>query len=112
MEYFRICSIIIHIVMEFYMYITGTRRSLRLILLVLLVLVIPVKNIISQETTNFNEFYKFPFSIGVDYVGLSPFADYGFDVTITEVSGNIRYPLPSMPQLPPANGSTWCNTVY
>ena len=76
-------------------------RILRISLLVLLVLLFPVANLMSQETTNFNEFYRFPLSIGVDYVGLSPFDDYGFDVTLTEISGNVRYPIPSFPQLQP-----------
>jgi len=80
---------------------TGSPRFLSIALLVLFLLLFPVVNLMSQETTNFNEFYKFPLSIGVDYVGLNPFADYGFDVTLTEISGNVRYPIPSMPQLQP-----------
>ncbi|MDA3940559.1 MAG: hypothetical protein PF693_14835 [Spirochaetia bacterium] len=64
--------------------------------------ILPVAFLSSEETTDFNKFYSFPLSIGVDYVGLSPFADYGFDATLTEISGNIRYPIPSMPQLQPA----------
>ena len=79
----------------------GIRRFLYISLFVLLVLLFPALNLMSEEKTNFNEFYKFPLSIGVDYVGLSPFNDYGFDVTLTEVSGNVRYPLPSIPQLQP-----------
>ena len=95
------CGILIDIVMEFNMSNPGIRRFLYISLFVLLVLLFPALNLMSEEKTNFNEFYKFPLSIGVDYVGLSPFNDYGFDVTLTEVSGNVRYPLPSIPQLQP-----------
>ncbi|MCF6334510.1 MAG: hypothetical protein L3J12_02055, partial [Spirochaetales bacterium] len=57
--------------------------------------------LMSQEKTNFNTFYQFPLSLGVDYVDLSPFVDYGFDATLTEISGSVRYPIPTFPQLQP-----------
>ncbi len=79
----------------------GISRFLLILLFILLIFLFPVTDLVSQETTNFNKFYKFPLSIGVDYVGLSPFSDYGFDVTLTEISGNVRYPIPSLPQLQP-----------
>ena len=76
-------------------------QSHRCSFVLLFIILFPCNNIVSQETANFNEFYKFPVSIGADYIGLSPFNDYGFDVTLTELSGNVRVPLPSMPQLQP-----------
>ncbi|MCK5154230.1 MAG: hypothetical protein KAQ93_07715, partial [Spirochaetales bacterium] len=83
------------------MFIKGIRPSLRISLLVLLILLFPLFHINSEEKTNFNKFYSFPISIGVDYAELTPFADYGFDATLTEIVGNVRYPIPSIPQLQP-----------
>ena len=83
------------------MSIKGSHPSLGILLIVLLIFLYPGSNIMSQEKTNYNTFYSFPLSIGVDYAELTPFADYGFDATLTEIVGNIRYPLPSIPQLQP-----------
>jgi len=77
------------------------RPFLQIFLLFVLITMSSTLSIYSQEKTDFNKFYQFPFSLGVGYVSLTPFADYGFDATLTEISGNIRYPIPSMPQLQP-----------
>ena len=79
----------------------GFHRFLRISLFVLLVLLFPLLTLPAEEKTNFNQFYKFPISIGVDYADLAPFSDYGFDSTLTEIAGNVRYPIPSLPQLQP-----------
>ncbi|MEA1911901.1 MAG: hypothetical protein U9N32_09555 [Spirochaetota bacterium] len=83
------------------MSITGNHSSLRILLVTLLIILFPNTNIVSQEKTNYNKFYSFPLSIGVDYAELTPFTDYGFDATLTEIVGNVRYPIPSIPQLQP-----------
>ncbi len=79
----------------------GNHRFFKIISLVVLISIISISNLSSQEKTDFNKFYQFPFSIGVDYANLSPLNDYGFDSTLTEITGNIRYPIPSIPQLQP-----------
>lgn len=48
-----------------------------------------------------NEHYKFPFSFGVEYQNLSPISDYGNDASANEISGVIRYPIPSLPVIQP-----------
>ena len=76
-------------------------RFSQIFIFVLLISLFSVINISSQEKTDFNQFYKFPLSIGVDFNELAPLEDYGFDSTLTEISGNLRYPLPGMPQIQP-----------
>ncbi len=77
------------------------RRYFGKIIICILLFILPLFSISSQEKTDYNQFYAFPVSIGVDYIGLSPFVDYGFDATLTEISGIVRYPIPAMPQLQP-----------
>ena len=48
-----------------------------------------------------NEYYKFPFSFGVEYQSLSPLSDFGMDVTAFEISGIFRYPLPFFSEIQP-----------
>jgi hypothetical protein len=56
----------------------------------------------SQEDRNFDDYYRFPLSLGVEYQNLRPFADYGVEYTsYFEVSGLLRIPIPSVPVLQP-----------
>ena len=50
---------------------------------------------------NYTEHYKFPFSMGVSYQGISPFSDYGSDFDIYEISGVFKLPIPNLPFLQP-----------
>jgi tetratricopeptide (TPR) repeat protein len=102
MEKIIICDILVLIVMEFNMSKYGIHRFLRFSMMLLFVLIFSLQNMISQEKTNFNQFYKFPISIGLDYAELTPFSDVGFDSTLTEIALNVRYPIPSIPQLQPS----------
>jgi len=54
-----------------------------------------------ERTVDYNEFYAYPVSIGVEYLGLNPVKDYGFDASLTELSGDLRIPFPSIPRLQP-----------
>jgi tetratricopeptide (TPR) repeat protein len=50
---------------------------------------------------NFNTYYRFPLSLGVEYQSLSPFAAYGSQYNIFDLSANLRWPIPSIPILQP-----------
>ncbi len=79
----------------------GFHRFMCILVFCFFILLFPLLTLSAEEKTNFNQFYRFPVSLGVDYIGLSPLVDYGFDATLTEISGIIRYPVPSIPQFQP-----------
>jgi len=72
-----------------------------LILLLLSVNVSFSQELPEQRTIDYNTFYKFPFSIGVEYQNLSPLSDYGEDYGIHDIALSGRYPIPVMPYLQP-----------
>jgi tetratricopeptide (TPR) repeat protein len=49
--------------------------------------------------SNPNLYYRFPFSLGVEYQTLTPLSGYNSDYTIYEISLDLRYPLPRIPVL-------------
>ncbi len=51
--------------------------------------------------SNFNEYYRFPLSLGVEYLTLQPVSAYREDFSILDFSGQIRYPLPNIPTIQP-----------
>ena len=53
-------------------------------------------------SVDYNDYYKFPLSLGIEYQTLSPFADYASTYNIFDLSANIRWPIPSKPVLQPA----------
>lgn len=56
----------------------------------------------SESTVvDYNDYYRFPLSLGVEYQSLSPFADYGAFYNIFDLSANIRWPIPSKPVFQP-----------
>jgi hypothetical protein len=56
----------------------------------------------AQQAANLNQYYRFPFSVGVSYQNLSPFGDYGTDYTsFFDLSGILRLPLARVPVLQP-----------
>ena len=50
---------------------------------------------------NYNSYYRFPLSLGVEYQSLSPFAAYGSQYNIFDLSANLRWPIPAVPVLQP-----------
>jgi hypothetical protein len=50
---------------------------------------------------DYNTYYQFPFSLGVEYQSLKPFGAYSTDYNIFELSTVLRYPLPARPRLQP-----------
>lgn len=54
-----------------------------------------------QRSVDYNQYYRFPLSIGVEYQSLSPFAEYKKDYNIFEVASNILVPLPRLPSIQP-----------
>ena len=52
----------------------------------------------SQESSiNYNQYYRYPFSIGIEYQNLSSFKDYGNDFNIYEIAAHFRWPFLKTP---------------
>lgn len=57
----------------------------------------------SQNTViDYNQYYRFPLSVGIEYQNLSPLSDYASSYSIFDLSGNIRVPIPSRPVFQPS----------
>jgi len=54
-----------------------------------------------QSGPSFNTYYRFPLSLGVEYQSLSPFAAYGSQYNIFDLSLQLRWPIPPVPFLQP-----------
>ena len=77
-------------------------RAQRVVFLLLLILTFTTVNAFSKETElDYNTYYRFPLSIGVEYQSLSPFGDYGSNFHIYEIAAYLRWPIPSIPVLQP-----------
>jgi hypothetical protein len=50
---------------------------------------------------DYNEYYNYPISVGVDYSTFNPFTDYGVDTFTYEFGFNAKYPLPFNPRIVP-----------
>ena len=55
----------------------------------------------AQSSVNYNEYYSFPLSIGIEYQNLSPFADYKKNYSIFEFATKILIPIQTVPSLQP-----------
>jgi len=51
---------------------------------------------------NYNEYYRFPLSVGIEYQSLSPFSDYASTYSIFDLSANVRWPIPLKPVFQPS----------
>jgi len=56
---------------------------------------------IHTAEVNYNTYYRYPFSVGVEYQSLTPFGDYGNNYNIYEISAHIRWPFLKTPLLQP-----------
>ena len=54
-----------------------------------------------EPKLNYNTYYRFPLSLGVEYQSLSPFAAYSSQFNIFDLSASVRWPIPSVPMLQP-----------
>ncbi len=56
-----------------------------------------------EDSIDYNQYYRFPVSIGVEYSSVSPLSSYeeGEPFSGTEISGVVRVPIPSLPILQP-----------
>lgn len=54
-----------------------------------------------QAATDYNEYYRFPVSVGLYYQGLTPFSAYNTPYTIYDIGADVRVPIPSIPVLQP-----------
>ncbi len=50
---------------------------------------------------NYNTYYRFPLSLGVEYQNLSPFGAYGAQYNIFDLSAQLRWPIPRAPVFQP-----------
>jgi hypothetical protein len=79
----------------------GEGRGLVRLGVVLLLLCCAVL-LFSQEDVDLNNYYKYPFSVGVAYQNLSPFGDYGTDFnSYFDLSAIFKVPIPRVPVLQP-----------
>jgi hypothetical protein len=71
----------------------------------LVVFVLPVRaqtaSVSQDAAPDLNTYYRFPFSMGVEYQSLSPFGAFATDFTSFQVNGTVHVPLPFLPQLQP-----------
>ncbi|MDA3941603.1 MAG: hypothetical protein PF693_20230 [Spirochaetia bacterium] len=68
---------------------------MRKIALLSYLILLSLQLIFSQSITiNYNDYYHFPFSVGVEYQNLSPFADYASVYNIFDLSANLRWLIP------------------
>lgn len=76
---------------------------MRFKLSILLLFILTASSVTAEENAkiNYNQYYQFPFSIGVSYQSLSPFSDYGSDFNVYEVYGIFRLPLEKLPSVQP-----------
>ena len=72
-------------------------------LAVIVLLFISIYGVYSQEADkiDYNMYYNYPLSVGVDYSTFNPFSDYGVDTFTYEFALNVRYPLPFDPRITP-----------
>ena len=72
---------------------------------ILVLLLINLNIVYSQESSaqkvDYNMYYNYPFSVGVDYSTFNPFSDYGVDTFTYEFAFNAKYPLPFDPRITP-----------
>ncbi len=55
-----------------------------------------------SASVDYNDYYRFPLSLGIEYQDLSPFADYASTYNIFDLSANLRWPIPSNPVFQPS----------
>lgn len=70
--------------------------------LIIIYLMITVSVFPQSNSVDYNDYYRFPFSVGVEYQSLSPFADYASMYNIFDLSANLRWPILSKPVFQPS----------
>ena len=61
----------------------------------------PALSFSQEKKLNLNTYYRYLLSVGIEYQIFSPFAEYGSNYNIFEVSANVRWPIPPVPVLQP-----------
>jgi len=71
-------------------------------LVLILIMLLGAHNSFAQSAeVDYNTYYQFPLSLGIEYQSLKPFGEYSADFIVYELSGMARYPLPSRPMFQP-----------
>jgi hypothetical protein len=78
------------------------RRKLRASFIVTFFLLAGTLCFSQSPEIDYNTYYRFPFSLGVEYQSLSPFATYGSQYNIFDIAAVLRRPIPSIPVLQPS----------
>ncbi len=82
---------------------TIRRKPCRNAVLLFVLFLSPPFGVFPQESSqlDLNRYYRFPLSVGAEYASITPFQDYayGSPYAIYEISGNVRVPIPPLPQL-------------
>jgi hypothetical protein len=80
----------------------GEKHQLLLFMIVVLLIILPCSKIFADNTViNYNSYYRFPFSFGIEYMSMFPMQPFvnHYDFTIMDISGNFCLPFPFHPQL-------------
>jgi len=76
-------------------------ESWRNLVLILIILSGTHNSFAQSAEVDYNTYYQFPLSLGIEYQSLKPFSEYSTDFIVYELSGTARYPLPFNPKFQP-----------
>jgi hypothetical protein len=77
-------------------------RILVVCLPMLVFILLGMARVFGQESQiNYNDYYRYPLSFGVEYQSLTPFADYGSGYNIFDLSVQVAWPLLKTPLIVP-----------
>jgi len=74
----------------------------KVIFTLILVMFCFIYSFAQKVNLNYNEYYRFPLSVGIEYQSLSPFSDYASTYSIFDLSANVRWPIPLKPVFQPS----------
>ncbi|MBN1696783.1 MAG: tetratricopeptide repeat protein [Spirochaetales bacterium] len=77
-------------------------RTFRFSLIILLLALLPYSVVCEEKTIiDYNSYYRFPFSFGIEYTGMFPLQEYidDYDFTIMDISANLSIPISFYPRL-------------
>ena len=80
---------------------TSHRRRLAILVVLSRCLFSAVLAFSQASAPDYDTYYRFPLSLGVEYQNLSPFGAYGANYNIFDLSASLRLPIPSVPILQP-----------
>ena len=76
-------------------------RSPRILICIIILLIMNCLCLFADDKTDYNSYYRYPFSMAAEYQVMTPFSDYGSDFNVFEAAANFRMPLGFFPSLQP-----------